>query len=85
MNKDNVKLFQIEVRIDEEFVLNRFKEFLDNVNLHYVYTYNPISQYWKVFIDVEGEIMKKAVDSVIKLFEETERYVRGDKLYERIW
>lgn len=83
MNVNDIKYFQYEVRIDEEVVLERFKEFLKNVNLHYVYTYNPISQYWKVFIDVEGEIMKKAVESAIKLFVETERYIKGDRLYER--
>ena len=83
MNKDAVKYFQFEVRVYEELVLERFKEFLNNVNLHYVYTYNPINQYWKVFIDVEGEIMKKAVDSVIKLFVETERYIKGSEFYER--
>ena len=85
MQKDTVKYFQIKVRFDEELVFNKFKEFLNNVNLHYVYTYNPIGQFWDVFIDAEGEVMKKAVYNAIELFVETERYVKGDKLYERIW
>ena len=85
MNKDNVKYFQIIVEIEEKCVLERFKIFLNNANLSYVHTYNPINQRWKVFIDVEGEDMKKAVESVIKTFVETERYIRGDEFYERGW
>ena len=77
MNKNDIKYFQYEIRIEEEVVLERFKEFLNNVNLRYVYVYNPISQDWKVFIDVEGEIMKKAVESAIKLFVEVERNIKG--------
>ena len=85
MNKDNVKYFQIIVEIEEKCVLERFKIFLNNANLSYVHTYNPINQRWKVFIDVEGEDMKKAVESVIKLFIETESYMKDGELYERIW
>ena len=77
MDKDYIKYFQIVVRVDEKLILDRFKEFLNDANLHCVYTYNPISQYWEVFIDVEGEIMKKVVESAIKLFVKTERYIKG--------
>ena len=85
MDKDAVKYFQIKVRIDEELVFNRFKEFLNSVNLSHVCTYNPIGQFWDVFIDVEGEDMKKFVYSAINEFVENERYIRGDELYERSW
>lgn len=85
MEKDVVKYFQIDVRIDEKVAFDRFKEFLNNANLYYTFTYNPIGQFWKVFIDVEGEAMKKVVYSVIKTFVENERYIRGDGLYERKW
>ena len=83
MNKDAVKYFQLDIMIEEEVVLERFKEFLNDVNLHYVYTYNPIRQFWNVFIDVDSEIMKKSVESVIKLFVEAERYIKGSEFYER--
>ena len=84
MEKDVTKYFQIKVRFDEELVFDKFKEFLNNANLHYVYTYSPIGQFWNVFIDAEGEIMKKAVYSAIELFVEAERYVKRDELYERM-
>lgn len=85
MEKDAVKYFQIIVEIEEKYVLERFKIFLNNANLSYVHTYSPIKQSWKVFIDVECEAMKKVVDSVIKTFVENERYIQGDELYERSW
>lgn len=85
MKKDAVKIFQINVRIDEEFVLDRFKEFLNSVNLSYAYTYSPIGQHWDVFINVEGEDMKKVAYNEILMFFENERYIRGDELYERSW
>lgn len=85
MEKDDIRYFQIIVEIEEKCVLDRFKIFLNNANLSYVHTYNPIKQSWKVFIDVEGEDMKKVVYSVIKKFVETERYNRGDEFYERGW
>lgn len=85
MEKDAVKIFQIIVEIEEKCVLERFKIFLNSANLSYVHTYNPIKQSWKVFIDIEGEAMKKVVDSAINTFVETERYIRGDELYERSW
>lgn len=83
MEKDVVKFFQIIVEIEEKCVLERFKIFLKNANLSYVHTYSPITQRWKVFIDVEGEAMKKVVYSVINTFVENERYIKGDELYER--
>lgn len=83
MEKNAIKYFQIIVEIEEKCMLERFKIFLNNANLSYVHTYSPIKQSWKVFIDVEGEAMKKVVDSVIKTFVENERYIRGDELYER--
>ena len=85
MEKDDLKYFQIDVRIYEKEVFDRFKEFLNNANLYYTYTYNPIGQFWKVFINVEGIAMKKVVYSVIETFIENERYIRGDGLYERKW
>ena len=85
MKKDAIKIFQINVRIYEEFVLSRFKEFLNSVNLHYTCIYNPIGQLWDVFINVEGEDMKKVAYSAIKLFFENEKYNRGGELYERMW
>ena len=85
MNKNDIKYFQIVVRVDEKLILDRFKEFLKDANLHYVYTYNAICQYWEVFIDCEGEDMKKTVESTVKIFVERERYTNGDKLYERMW
>ena len=85
MKNDNVKYFQIIVDIEEKCVLDRFKIFLNNANLSYVHTYNPIMQSWKVFIDVEGEYMKNVVNSLIKTFIENERCARGDELYERSW
>lgn len=85
MEKDDIRYFQIIVEIEEKCVLDRFKIFLNNANLSYVHTYNPIKQSWKVFIDVEGEAMKKVVYSVIKKFVETERCNRGDEFYERGW
>lgn len=85
MHENNIKYFQIVIRVDEKLILNRFKEFLNDANLHYVYTYNPRGLYWQVFIDCEGEDMKKIVESKVKLFIETERYANGDKLYERMW
>ena len=83
MNIDKVKYFQYVVNVEEKWVLDRFKELLDNVNLHYVCTYNPISQYWKVFIDVNGEDIEKDIESVIKLFVEANRYIKGSEFYER--
>lgn len=85
MEKDDVKYFQIKVRIDEELVLNRFKEFLNSVNLSYACAYNPIGQFWDVFIGAIGEDRKKFVYSAINEFVETERCIRGDELYERSW
>ena len=85
MEKDAVKIFQINVRIYEELVLNRFKEFLNSVDLSYVNIYNPIGEFWNVFINVEGEGMKKVAYSAIKMFFENERYIRGDEFYERKW
>ena len=83
MNRDATKYFQYAITIEEEVVFERFKEFLNDVNLHYVYTYNPICRYWKVFIDVEGKIMKKAVESAIKLFVGIERYIKEGEFYDR--
>lgn len=83
MKKDAVKYFQIIVEIEEKCVLERFKIFLNNANLSYVHTYSPIKQSWKVFIDVEGEAMKKVVYSAINTFVETEICNRGDEFYER--
>lgn len=85
MEKDAIKIFQINFRIYEEFVFNRFKEFLNNANLSCTCIYNPIGQLWDVFIKVEGEDMKEYVYSTIKTFFENERYIRGDELYERSW
>lgn len=85
MEKYAVKYFQIKVRIDEELVFNRFKKFLKSANLSYSCTYNPIGQFWDVFIGAEGEDMLKFVYSAINEFVETERCIRGDELYERIW
>ena len=85
MNKDDGKYYQIKVRIGEEAVLERFKEFLNDVTLSYTCIYIPIWQSWNVFINVEGEDMKKAVESVIKLFIETESYMKVGELYERSW
>ena len=85
MKEDAVKMFQINVRIDEEFVFDKFKEFLNSVNLSYDYTYSPRGQHWDVFINVKGEDMKKDVYSAIKTFFETNRYINGDELYERSW
>ena len=85
MEKDSVKIFQIIVEIEEKCVLERFKIFLNNANLSCVHTYNPIIQRWKVFIDVEGEDMKKFVYSAINEFVENEKYNRGDEFYERSW
>ena len=85
MEKDVIKIFQINVRIYEEFVLNRFKEFLNDVTLSYTCIYSPIGQFWDVFINVEGEGMRKVTYSAIKMFFENERYIRGDELYERMW
>ena len=84
MNKDAVKYFQISVRIDEEFVLNRFKEFLNSSNLSYAYIYNPRGQFWDVFINAEGEDVKKVVYSKIETFFENEMYNKGSELYERM-
>lgn len=83
MNKNAIKYFQYDVRVEEEVVLERFKKLLDYVNLHYVCIYNPISQYWDVLIDVEEEDLKKDVESIIKLFEEANRYIKGSEFYER--
>lgn len=85
MEKDVVKYFQINARFYEELVFNKFKEFLNSVNLHYVSIYNAMGQFWDVFINVEGEVMKKAVYIAIELFVEAERYAKGDELYERKW
>ena len=83
MNIDEIKYFQYNVRIEKEVVLERFKELLDNANLHYVYTYNPISQYWDVFITVNGKDIEKYSESIIKLFDEANRYIKGSEFYER--
>ena len=85
MNIDTIKYFQYEVRIEEEVVLERFKKILDHVNLHYVCIYNPISQYWKVFIDVKEEDLEKNVESIITLFDEANIYIKGSEFYERSW
>lgn len=85
MNKDVNKYYQIKVVIYEEPILDRIKIFLEDADLSYVYTYNPLGQFWNVFIDAEGEAMKKVVYSAIKLFVATERYIRGDVLYEGMW
>lgn len=85
MEKDDVRYFQIIVRIEEKCVLDRFKIFLNNANLSCVHIYNPKGQFWDVFINVEGKAMKKFVYSVIKEFVETERCNRGDEFYERGW
>ena len=83
MNIDAIKYFQYEVRIEEEVVLERFKKLLDHVNLHYVYIYNPISKYWEVFIDVNEEDLEKDIESIIKLFDEANKYIKGSEFYER--
>ena len=85
MNIDEIKYFQYVVRTEKEVVLERFKELLDNANLHYVCTYNPISQYWDVFITVNGEDIEKYIESIIKLFDEANRYIKGSEFYERSW
>lgn len=85
MEKDTNKYYQIKVVIYEEPILDRIKIFLEDANLSYSCTYNPIGQFWNVFIDAVSEAMRKVVYSAIKLFVATERYISGGKLYERMW
>ena len=80
---DQDNSFHCETTIYNELVFERFKKFLEDVNLSYHYKYNPVAEFWNVFVTGYGNVMQQAVKSAIALFIDIEKYFKENEKNER--
>lgn len=70
---------EIVVSIHDKKVLNRFCNFLDNINVKWDYVYNPKGKYANVFIHTTGRYERKCIEQAQKLFVDIEEYFKEEK------